>query len=176
MQTHPAIARQSLEEFFEQFGVHIADFVAIKGNPPNEIGTITEIDCRPAERFVHRQIGMPVARNARKITQRFFERLADNDAGIFDRMVAIYMQIAIGLNVEIDEAMPAERVEHVIEKAYAGRNVRFTRSVKIQRNLDAGLLGFAANGGDTICHIQRSFFCVPEFDSVYSSLSKQFAT
>ena len=43
VQAHAAIARKGLKELFEQFGVHIANFVAAKIDFPNEIRTLAKV-------------------------------------------------------------------------------------------------------------------------------------
>ncbi len=48
------------------------------------------------------------------------KRLADRDARILDRVMVVDMQIAIGLDVHVDQRMAGQLVEHMVEKADAG--------------------------------------------------------
>ena len=51
----------------------------------------------------------------------------------------IDVQIAFGLDREVDEAVLGEQGEHVIEETDAGGEVRLAGAVEIQRQLDRGL-------------------------------------
>ena len=43
-------------------------------------------------------------------------RLAENDAGVFDGVVAVHGEVAFGVEREIGEAVPREQREHVVEE------------------------------------------------------------
>ena len=78
------------------------------------------------------------------------ERLAERDADVLDGVVVVDMPIALGADGHVDEGMARELIEHVVEKADAGRNVRLARTVEIDRDLDRGLVGLARN--DAFAH------------------------
>ncbi len=45
-----------------------------------------------------------------------------NNAGVFHRVVLIHVQVAIGVKLQIEAAVFAKKLEHVIEEAHARRN------------------------------------------------------
>ena len=94
VQTHPPARRKGLKELFEQFGVHVAHLVALELDIPDEIGATAKVECRTAQSFIHRQIGMPKPRYPAKITKRFSDGFTKHNAGVFDRVVHIDMQVA----------------------------------------------------------------------------------
>ena len=60
-----------------------------------------------------------VAGDALHVAERLTDRLAQRDAHILHRVVEIDVQIAFRLNLQVDEGMARDLVEHVVEKAHA---------------------------------------------------------
>ncbi len=149
MQTHAAIASEGMEELFEQLGVHLADLVAREMHFPDQIGALAQIKARPRQRFVHRNMGVAEARDAGKIAERFSDRLTDHDAGIFDRVVHVDVQIARRLHIQIDAGMARQTVQHMVKKTDAGGNFGFAAAVEIKLDLDTGFLGGTGKGCGT---------------------------
>ena len=88
-----------------------------------------------------------IAGDAAMVPSACFTRLAERDADILGRVVIIDMEIALGLDRDVDERMAGQQVEHMIEEANAGRDVGHAGAVEIDRDLDLGLLGLALDGG-----------------------------
>ena len=42
--------------------------------------------------------------------------------------------------------MAGEQIQHMVEKAYAGRNLRHPGAIEVDRDLDVGFLGLALDG------------------------------
>ena len=70
---------------------------------------------------------------------------------VFDRVVLIDVQIALGANRQIDRRVLGEQRQHVVEKADAGRDVGLARAVQVERELDVRFGGLAVDGGGS-CH------------------------
>ena len=83
---------------------------------------------RRHQRLFHRQREVAVAANARLVAQRLLHRLPEGNADVFDRVVLIDVQIALGLDVQIDRRVLGQQRQHVVEKADAGRNLAVARS------------------------------------------------
>ena len=152
VQAHTAIACHRLEEFLEQLCVHIADLVANKINLPDQVGTFAQVYSRAAQRFIHWQIGVAITGNPGKIAQRLGNRLANNDAGIFNRVVAINVQVALGADMQVDEGVAPERVQHMVKKANARFDISLAGPIEIEGHGDIGFLGFSRNRGCSIGH------------------------
>ena len=58
----------------------------------------------------------------------------------------IDVQVAFGLDVDIDARMPRQQVEHVIEEADPRRDRRRAGAIEIDRDLDVGFLGGPLHG------------------------------
>jgi hypothetical protein len=60
-------------------------------------------------------------------------------------VVAINVQIAFGFNVQVNQSMACDLVEHVVKEANPGRQARMTAAVKIDLDVDARLSGIAGD-------------------------------
>jgi hypothetical protein len=73
--------------------------------------------------------------------------LAEPNANVFHRMMRVNVQVAFRFDGQVDKAMAGEQRQHVIEKADASVDLRFTGAVEVERQLDFGFAGFAVNPG-----------------------------
>ena len=98
---------------------------------PDQIRAAAEIDHASRQAFIHRHIGLarkrvswvktrPVSPDAFLVAERPSERLSKGDATVFDRVMHIHLQIAAATECQIDDGMPGQQCQHVIEKGYAG--------------------------------------------------------
>ena len=71
----------------------------------------------------------------------FAHRLAERDAGVFNGVMLIDVEIAGGFHLQIEAAVPRDQIEHVIEKANAGVVLVVALAVERQRDLDLRFLG-----------------------------------
>ena len=63
---------------------------------------------------------MAVAADARLVAERLGDRLAERDADVLDRVVRVDVQVALGLDLEVEHAVARDLVEHVVEERHAG--------------------------------------------------------
>ena len=161
MQCDTGILRQRLEEFTHQFRVEGADLRRGKIDVPDEERPAGNIDGGLGHRLVHGKIERGITGNAAPITQRPGNRLADGDAGIFHRVMVVDMQVALYLDLHVDQRMAAELVQHMVEKSHAGGNFRFAGAVDIHAHRNRGFVGLADNLAFTFCHFGRSVEMLP---------------
>ena len=81
--------------------------------------------------------------DALHVAERLFQRLPDRDADVFGGVVVIDVQVALGLDREVDARMARQKLEHVVEEADSGRDRRNAGPVEIDRDLNVSLLGAA---------------------------------
>ena len=115
----------------------------MKVDLPDEIGPVRGVERHAGQRLVHRDQRIAIALDAGALAQRLGHRLADGDAGILGGVVEVDMQIALRLHLEIDQAVARELLQHMVEKADAGRDLGTARAVEIDRDADLGFLGLA---------------------------------
>lgn len=161
MQRNASILRQRLEELAHQLGVEGADLRRGKIDVPHEEGSAGNIDGGLGHRLVHGKIERGITGNAAPVAQRPGNGLADGDAGIFHGVMVIDMQIALNLDLHVDQRMAAELVQHMVEKSHAGGNCRFAGAVDIHAHRNRGFVGLADNLAFTFCHFGRSVKMLP---------------
>src|SRR5262249_44654521 len=91
----------------------------------------------------HRYNRRAIAIDARLVSQRFREGLAEANRDVFDRVVIIYVEITSTLHFEIEQPVAREQLEHVIEKRHTGFDPRPAGSIEAERYSDVGLLGLS---------------------------------
>ena len=143
MQRDAGIHREGLEPLADQLGVEGADLVAPELRLEHQERPAGHVDRDARQRLVHRQVHVGIAGDALHVAERLLHRLAERDADILGGVVVVDMQVALGLDRDVDARMARQQVEHVVEKADAGRDRRRAGAVEVDRDLDVGLLGCA---------------------------------
>src|SRR5262249_48656931 len=69
------------------------------------------------------------------------------DAAILRRMVEIDVQVAVGFEDNVDQRVPRQLLQHVVEETDAGHNVIGARAVEIDAGFDFRLAGGALDAG-----------------------------
>ena len=86
-----------------------------------------------------------VAHDAAHVAERLLHRLAEHDAGVFGGVVLVDVQVALGLQLDVDPGVARQELEHVVEEADAGRDLGAAGAVEVQLDGDLGLLGGAGD-------------------------------
>ncbi len=144
VQRDAGILRQRMEELAHQLGVEGADLRRREGDVPHQIRPSRHVDRGARQRLVHGEVDRGITHDAAPLAERLRQRLADRDAGVLDRVVVVDMQVALGLDRHVDQRMPGELVEHMVEEADAGGHVGLAGAVNIERDRNFGLLRLAA--------------------------------
>ncbi len=114
------VVDEAIEEIGHQFRLQIAhqpdpDQVFI-----NERWAAAQIDRADSQRLIHGQHKITGAIDAFAIAQCFGKELPDDNADVFDRVMLIDIQIAFGLDFQVEGSVLREELEHVVEEANAG--------------------------------------------------------
>jgi len=124
--------RETLKKIFRQFHLEIADALGRDLRLHDAIGPAAEIDCGGCERFVHGHQEIARSQNAELGAKRFLYGFTERDADVFDGVMLVHIQIAVGVHIQIKCAMPRNQLEHVIEKADSRRDARFSVAIQVQ--------------------------------------------
>jgi hypothetical protein len=138
---------ESIKEIVNELGLQTAHQAHLDKILIDERGAATKVDGNKSQGFIHRQNEVAGAVNALAIAEGFREELPEHDAGVFDRVVLIDVEVAAGLEREIEAAVLREQLEHMVEKANARRYIVATASFELERALDLGLFGVPGYGG-----------------------------
>ena len=158
VQIHLRVHRELLQELKAELRIidsKLADVDRI-GTFIREVEASAQIDGDGRQRLVHRQREMAVTSDALFIAQRVVQKLAEKDGRIFDGMVAVDLQIAAQMQIDIDEPVLRNMREHMLEERNLGIKVRLSVTVQPDRQADVGLRGLACALGASICHTSRS--------------------
>src|SRR5689334_10943218 len=79
---------------------------------------------------------MAVAANARFVSHRLPDCLAETNADVFHGMVLVDLQIPLCTNRQIDDGVFGEQLQHVIEKTNSRLDRRLAGAVEIQFELN----------------------------------------
>ena len=139
MQIKPAVDRHRLQKMTHQVGLHAAKRRAMPRHVNHGIGPAAQIHRDEAERLIHRRVAVRRADDPRPITERPVERLAQADRHIFDRVMRVYVQIALGLHRQVEQAVMRKEGQHVIQEADPGARLRPAPAIHRQGQVDLSL-------------------------------------
>src|SRR5882757_5066608 len=137
MQREPAIASERLEKLAHELSVESADLFGRKLGPEDKKRTPRHVERDPGQGLVHWQETMGVTGQTLLVAKPLGERLAERDANILDCMMIVDMAIALGPNLDVDQGMARQLIEHVIEKTDASRDIGKARPIEVDAHLNA---------------------------------------
>jgi hypothetical protein len=109
----------------------------------DQAGTARKIDDDARQSFVKGHIGMAITTQPFFVAHGFGNGLAQGDANIFYGVVTVDVQIAFGIDFQIDEAVAGNLVQHVIKETNAGRQAGLAGAVQIHFDANLGFCSFA---------------------------------
>jgi hypothetical protein len=145
MQRKAPVEREGLQEVRDHLATQAADGVAAKRQVDTGVGSTAEIDCHVRERFVEWDSRIAEPADAASFTQGLIQRLTERDADILGGVVLVHVQVAFGLEGEVETGVPREAVKHVVEKADTCGDVRPARTVQVQQYFHAAFPGLAVH-------------------------------
>ena len=131
------------------------DLLAWKLDLVVQVGTTREVEHDLDGGFVERDTVRCEPANASLVAPGHPEGLPERDPDVFDRVVGVDLEIARGVDLEIEAPVTTKLVKHVAEEGQAGLDVGLTGAIEIERNVDLGLLGGALVGSST-AHVRTS--------------------
>ena len=79
------------------------------------------------------------------IGESLAQALADDDADIFRGVVEIYVQIALGPHLQVEQPMAGQCRQHMVQKANASGDIRAPFAVEAKGDGDRGFRSLAAD-------------------------------
>ena len=161
---HLRVVDQPLEKLAGQVDVELADHRAGEFDLPGKAGAAREIHHHPRQRFIQRHIRMAVAANAPLVPDRFSQRLSERDADVLHRVMRIDVQVAAGLDDQVDQAVTRDLVEHVVKERDTSVEPRSAAAVEIELDANQKITlraGYSANA-DVIIREKKDVLVLPE--------------
>src|ERR1019366_9847954 len=137
---------ESLEKLAHEFGIEGAYFSLREFCPENQKRPAGNIKCNRRKRLVHRQEHVREPGYAGHAAQGLADRLTQSYASILDGVMLVDMKIAFCTDVHVDQRVARELLQHMVEKADAGRDFGQAGAVEIDADGDIGFLGFSRDG------------------------------
>ena len=88
---------------------------------------------------------MTITAHAPLVCDRTGKCLPKRDAHIFNRVVGVNLEIALGHDIQINQAMTRNLVQHVIQKRYARRQRFLPSAIQVEGNPNSGFGGIAGD-------------------------------
>ncbi|KAG1086048.1 hypothetical protein G6F40_014037 [Rhizopus arrhizus] len=133
-----------------QLGWHVAHPLALELALAHEVRASAEIQRGAGQRFIHRQ-SEAVAANAAFVAQCFAQRLPQGKTRVFDGVVLVDVQVALGLDVQREATVLSDLFEHVVEERQARGDARIADSIQVQLNADPRFFRIALDHCGTRC-------------------------
>src|SRR6185503_2902537 len=131
VQADQRVIDEALKELMGQIDVESADHRPGELDVVFESGPPGEVDDDPRQGLVERHIRVAVAHQPGFVAQRLLDRLAEGDADVLDGVMTVDVQIALGIDRQVDHAVARDLIEHVVEERYAGRKLGAAAAVEI---------------------------------------------
>ena len=97
---------------------------------------------------------MAVAKDALFVADGLGERLAQGDADVLHGVVVVDVQVALALDVQVDQPVPGDLVKHVLKKRNADIESGLSGAIQVDRGFDLGFQSVALDERDTFGHHQ----------------------
>lgn len=152
MEIAAQVRGESPAEFFDESEGEVLGVGRSSRSVEFQLRAIAEVDDGSAQGFVHGDVGVAVASDARLVAQGLAEAFADDDAGIFHGVVEIDVDITIDLDFQINQRVSGEKSEHVVEEGDSGVDPGISLSVQVQAEFDFGLSGISFLGCPAFAH------------------------
>src|SRR5690606_29093765 len=147
MQRDERMIDKAMEKFAGQINIKGANHRARKRYMKFQSRTARKIDNDTGQGFVQRHIRVTVATYAFLVADGLGKCLTERDTDIFHRVMCINVQITLGMDFQINQAMARNLIQHVIKKRNAGIQYLTTGSIKIDGNTDLRFICIARDFG-----------------------------
>ena len=149
VQRYTRMVDEALEEFVHQLCVELPQHTAGELDVHVQAWAAREIHHYTTQSLVQRHVGVAVTAYALLVAHGLGKGLAQGDAHILHRVVAVDVQVTLALNVQIDQTMTGNLVDHVIQKTNASVQLGLATAVQIDANGDLGFQRVTGNVGLT---------------------------
>src|SRR6266704_2853230 len=109
----------------------------------SEVGPAADVHDDPGEGVVQRHRRLAVTADSAPLAQGLGQRLAQHDPHVLHGVVLVHVEVAPRGDLEVEERVARQRLEHVVEEADARLDLRPAGAVETHPHPHFGLLGLA---------------------------------
>ena len=118
VQRYTTVLGEGPHELLGQTGVKTSNFLVRHSDAVMQERPIGDIDDNTHQRLIHGYITRAVTLNAALIAERLSNCLTKAYPDVFDGVVIVYLNIATGPHLQVEEAVHGKERQHVIKKRY----------------------------------------------------------
>ena len=145
VQGHAGMIDQAMEKFAEQIDVEATDHRAREIDVHFQPRTTGQIDHDARQGFIERHIAVTVASQPLLVAPGLGQCLTEGNSQILNGVMRVDVQIAVGDDIEIDQAMPGNLIKHVVEERNTGGKFALASTIEIETHGNLRLQGVARN-------------------------------
>ena len=144
-----ALADQGLQEVAGLARVEAAELArgGVDLDVPDQVGAARQVDRGPGPGLVEGDDGVAEAAHARLVAQGLGQGLAEGDAGVLDGVVGVDLQVALGLDPQVEAGVPAQLGDHVVQERHPGVGPAVAGAVQVELDGDLDLGGAPLDPG-----------------------------
>ena len=137
VKVHSTMDRKGTEKFLDELeGKTPPNRLHILGGIEREIRTAAQIDHHTDKRLIHWHIRKPIAPDPRLVTKGFPQGLPERNARILNCVVKINVEVAFGVDLQVEQSMTGKQSQHVIEKRDAGHQFGISLAINDKPQCD----------------------------------------
>ena len=141
---------ERLERVLDELERQAAGALAAERQVDDRVRPAADVDDGGRERLVHRHGALAEAGDPGPVAERLGERGAEDERDVLDRVVLVDLEVAVGVDRQVEQAVVGERAEQVVVEADAGVDAGVAGAVEPERDGDLGLVrwsGRRSRGG-----------------------------
>jgi hypothetical protein len=141
------VVRHRHEELPHQFGVVGADPLGGDGQVVAEVGPAGAVERHLNQGLIQGSQEVAEPLDAAPVAEGLGQGLAEGDPHVLIGVVVVDVGVALGADLQVDQTVAADLVEHVIEEGHAGGQLLAAGAIEIDAHTDPGFGGIAADFG-----------------------------
>ena len=157
----PAVVDHRHEELLHQLGVVRADLLAGNRQAVAEVGAPGAVQGHLHQGLIQRCHEVTEAMDAAPVPQGLGQGLPHGNPHVLIGVVIVDVGVSHRIDLQVDQAVAADLMKHVVEKRHTGAGLALTGAVQIQTHLHIGFTGDPMDRSLTCHHPSFSALIVP---------------
>ena len=137
----PAVRANDFEGVLDELERQAADPLAAERQVDDGVRPAADVDDGRGEGLVHRHGAVAEPGDPGTIAERLGEGGTEHERDVLDRVVLVDLEVAVGVDGEVEQAVVGERAEEVVVEADPGVDPGVARAIEAERDRDLGLGG-----------------------------------
>ena len=132
------VIHKTLKKLMNEIKIELPHKLASPVTMKFKARTAREVDHHTRKRFIEWHVGMAITTHTLLGTNGLCKGLANGYANVFHRMMRINFKVTLGLDREVDQAMPGNLIKHMVKERNPRVEFFLPRSIKVEAHEDLG--------------------------------------